>query len=1036
MTYFRNPQSEIRNSEPYMFDYQLDFASPWYLLLLGLLPLLWWFSFRSLAGLGNIRRLVAIGLRSAVLLAIIFALADIELKQTSERLTVIYLLDQSLSIPEAQRKEMVEYVNASIRRHRKNDDRAGVIVFGREAAVEIPPFDDNVQVAQTIETMPDPEHTNLAAALKLAQASFPPDSARRVVVVSDGNENLGSALDQAQAMSEAGVSIDVHPVRFGTLAEVAVEKVTIPSEVRKGQPFDLRVVLNNTTPATDEDPGIVEGTLTIYEKTDDQPQVIAEQPVKLKPGKEVFTQKITIDQPAFYSYEAQFVPADKKSDGMSQNNRATAFSHVRGSGQVLLIEDQENPGEHEFLIDRLRKENIEVTVRNSAQLFTSLAELQPFDSVILANVPRSSGTDADNVSNFSDDQIKMLVRNTETLGCGLIMLGGPNSFGAGGWTNTELEKAMPVDFQIKSAKVVPKGALALVMHASELADGNHWQKRIAAEAIKALGSQDYCGLLHWNGTETWLWNHPKGMVTVGPNRNKMLAYLDRMAPGDMPDFDPTMKMALKTMNGLPDAAVKHMIVISDGDPSPPSPSVVRAIANAKITVSTVAVGTHGPANSAVLKALATDTGGKYYEVKNNNALPRIFQREARRVARPLVYEKPEGFSPQINYPHEMLNGINGPLPPITGYVMTTLKENPLVELSILSPMPPAGENNTVMASWTYGLGRTVVFTADAGARWSTAWTDWSGYDKFFSQMVRWSMRPTGDLGKFSVATDVSDGKVKVIVTAIDKDDEYINMLNLSGMAIGPDMNTHELKMEQVAPGRYQGEFNAGDSGSYFVMLNPGAGQAPIQTGINVPYSAEFRERSTNEPLLTTLANLKPKGGASGKLIEGSKGDDTLDNLLKINTFRHDLPKAFSSQQAWFYLVLLAVCVFFFDVFVRRVTVNLDWLPPLVIRVRDRLLGRELQPVKVEYMERLRSRKAEITEHFEQKRAAARFEPAPDATASTSALDEELAGTSPSPDKPAASKPTAGLKPQQEEETYTDRLLKAKKKVWENRDRPQ
>ncbi len=184
-----------------------------------------------------------------------------------------------------------------------------------------------------------------------------------------------------------------------------------------------------------------------------------------------------------------------------------------------------------------------MTVRGSDQLFTSLAELQPYDCVILANVPRSSGNDAENVSNFSDEQIQMLVRNTEQMGAGLVMLGGPNSFGAGGWTNTELEKAMPVDFQIKSAKVVPKGALAMVMHASEMADGNHWQKRIAAEAIKALGSQDYCGVLQYNGTESWLWNNPKGMVTVGPNRNKMLAYLDRMTPGDMPDFDPAMRMA-------------------------------------------------------------------------------------------------------------------------------------------------------------------------------------------------------------------------------------------------------------------------------------------------------------------------------------------------------------------------------------------------------------------------------------------------------------------------------------------------------------
>jgi uncharacterized membrane protein len=685
------------------------------------------------------------------------------------------------------------------------------------------------------------------------------------------------------------------------------------------------------------------------------------------------------------------------------------------------------------LVDRLRKENIEVTVRNSGQLFTSLAELQPYDAVILANVPRASGADADSIRNFSDDQIKMLVRNTETLGSGLIMLGGPNSFGAGGWTNTELEKAMPVDFQIKSAKVVPKGALAMVMHASELADGNHWQKRIAAEAIKALGSQDYCGLLHWNGTESWLWNHPKGMVPVGPSRNKMLAYLDRMTPGDMPDFDPTMKMALKGMSGLTDAAVKHMIVISDGDPAPPSASVVAAFRRATppITVSTVAIGTHGPANSAILKSLAQDTGGKYYEVRNNNALPRIFQREARRVARPLVYEKADGFSPQVSFPHEMISGLDK-LPPITGYVMTSLKENPLVEVSLASPLPAGGENNTILASWTYGLGKTVAFTSDAGARWTAGWTEWPGYDKFFSQMVRWAMRPVGDLGKFSVATDVVDGKVRVVVTALDKDDEYINLLNLGGTAIGPDMEPRDLKMKQIAPGRYQGEFDGDDAGSYFVMLSPGAGQAPIQTGVNVPYSAEFRERITNEPLLNTLASLKPKGAGPGKLIEDPEGRGGAEGFLKTNSFRHDLPKAISAQEAWHFMALVAACLFFFDVFFRRVTIKLDWLPPLAGRVRDRLLGRQLQPVRTETIERLRSRKAQIGEGIEQKRAAARFQPLPDASTGTAALDAELKGTVPTdvPKRPAGS--AGGMTPEEEQESYTDRLLKAKKKVWEDR----
>ena len=119
------------------------------------------------------------------------------------------------------------------------------------------------------------------------------------------------------------------------------------------------------------------------------------------------------------------------------------------------------------------------------------------------------------MSSFRDEQIEMLVRNTQQMGAGLVMLGGPNSFGAGGWANTKLEDAMPVDFQIKNAKIEAVGALVLVMHASEMAAGNHWQKVVAREAIQALGPMDYCGLLHWDdfGRETWLWG---GNAGTGP----------------------------------------------------------------------------------------------------------------------------------------------------------------------------------------------------------------------------------------------------------------------------------------------------------------------------------------------------------------------------------------------------------------------------------------------------------------------------------------------------------------------------------------
>src|SRR6185503_20525173 len=118
--------------------------------------------------------------------------------------------------------------------------------------------------------------------------------------------------------------------------------------------------------------------------------------------------------------------------------------------------------------------------------------------------------------------------------------------------------------------------------------------------------------------------------------------IDRMSPGDMPQFENSMNMALKEFIPNP-ASIKHMIIISDGDPSPPSNTILAQYKKNNIKVSTVAVGAHGPAESSLLQHIATTTGGKFYKVNNPKALPRIFQIEARRVARPLVKEDSKGI---------------------------------------------------------------------------------------------------------------------------------------------------------------------------------------------------------------------------------------------------------------------------------------------------------------------------------------------------------------------------------------------------------
>ncbi len=428
-----------------MFDYHITFSSPWYFALLAILPVLWWFSVRRLALLGPVRRWIVIGMRTLVVLLLIVALAEIQTVRVSERLTVIYVVDQSLSIPAGQRRAMIEHVNGAIEKHRQDDDRVGVVVFGRDAAIEIPPFDDDVQMSLVVESPLDPDFTNLAGAMKLAQASFPEDAAKRIVLISDGNENVGDVAEQALGLAAAGIGIDVVPVRYHNRSEIAVERLTVPGDVRRGQPFDMKVVITNTAEpsssgpegdGSENEPGTITGKLVVSQVTGGEPIVISEDRVTLPPGKKVFTVRQQIDEPSFYTYEARFIPDRPEDDTMQQNNRATGFTNVRGKGRALLIENYEYSenrptGEHAALVRALLRQGIEVEVHQSDQAFSGLDDLQQFDTVLLANVPRE---------HFTDRQMEMLVSNTQHMGAGLVMLGGPNSCGAGGWANTELER--------------------------------------------------------------------------------------------------------------------------------------------------------------------------------------------------------------------------------------------------------------------------------------------------------------------------------------------------------------------------------------------------------------------------------------------------------------------------------------------------------------------------------------------------------------------------------------------------------------------
>ncbi|XZE52744.1 VWA domain-containing protein [Planctomycetaceae bacterium SH139] len=1012
-----------------MLAVALGWEHPWFLLLLGLLPLLWWTSFRSLAGLGSLRRILALLLRSVVVIGVVLALAGIQLVWTSDRISVVYLLDQSESIPTAKRQLMLDYVIKSVARHRneRREDKAGIIVFGREATIEIPPFDDQIPSLSRLESyLGRTDATNLEAALKLAQAAMPADTSRRIVIVSDGNENLGSARQLVARLADAGIGIDVVPVPLTADAEVLLEKIDLPSDIRKGQPFEARIVLNNYAVEGRESP--VRGRLRVTQSLGNDTQLLSEEAIELVPGKNVFPLRHTIDQPAPYTYEAEFIPDAADDDSLQQNNRATSYTYVRGSGRVLLIEDwMAEPGQYDLLVDRLRQADIEVVIQPSNQLFTSLAELQAYDAVILAGVQRVSGDTADSISSFTDEQLDMLVRNTQQLGCGLLMIGGPRALGNGGWADTELEAAMPVNFRIRNSKVQAVGALAMIMHASEMAQGNYWQKVVARKAIEAMGPLDYCGVLHWNFSgDAWLWGGQQGMLPVGNNQRAMLAAVGRMTPGDMPQFDPAMRMAVKGLNNT-NASLKHCIIISDGDPSDPTPATIQAFKDNGITISTVAVATHGPAESQRLRQIAITTGGKYYAAQNAQALPKIFQREARKVSQPLNFEPEGGVEPQVIYPHPIVEGIGVTLPNTKGFVQTEVKDSPLVQVLVRSPLPLEPDNATILAVWNYGLGRTAVLTTDAGSVWAEPWTRWSGYDKFFSQLVRWLMRPSGDTGNFTMATKAENGRIEVVVTALDQNEEFLDFLEMNASALSPDLQPIPLTFRQTAPGRYVGSIPADQAGSYFLNVVPTAGESPLTTGVTVPFSEEFRVREANEALLQALAGVEPSGGTAG-VISTPLSANQLEEVLATDTFRGGLALARSARDAWPFVILCVGCLFLADVAVRRITIDWSRIGTLVNAGRS---GRNASGEQTQSrLESLKAQKEKVGDSIERRRSSARYQPTDVADA-----DQILnSGDSASQGGSQTTRKTPSLKAEQVEKSYTERLLEAKRRAQkDNRD---
>lgn len=971
----------------------VTFASPEFLLGLLLLPIVVLLGRRSLAGLDRFRRRMALGLRLTLVTLLVLALAEVEWRDLTQRVEVVYVVDHSRSIPEAKSQEVLELINKSRGRMDPRIDLGKVVVFGREGYNEATLRKDGAALSRYASDI-DRDYSNVEEGLTRALEALEPNARGRIVLFSDGNETAGQVKNAIAKAREAGVPVDVVPIEYAYNEEVLVEKVKIPEEAKIGEPFLARVVIH----AAEE----VEAKVHLWRDG----ALVETRPVTLKRGVNVEKFQLELTEAGFFRVEAVVQLVGKGRDQLFQNNTAHGFVFARGKAQVLYVHDEADPEAseaHNFLL-ALKAAEIRVKVISATDFPLKVGELQGFDAVILDDVARPA---------FSEKQLKNIETAVADMGIGLIMIGGARGFGAGEWRNTPVEKALPLEMDIKQEQVIPDGALGLVIHSCEMAEGNAMAINVCQKAVDSLSAKDTVGVLVF-GDQGSMW---AVKPTKARNKRQIKAKIRKMQVGDMPDFDPIFSLAVTALEKMPNA-VKHMIVMSDGDPSQPSASLLKRCRKARITVSTICYFAHGGAQGPsvdLMKRIANVTGGKYYYLDDPKKLPQIFLKESKRVTRSLIVNKT--IVPAIRGDSPVLAGFDG-FPELTGYVLTEAK--PRAEVALTAP-----DGSPILAHWQYGVGKSLAFTSDAKARWATEWVGWEGFQTFWSQAVRWVKKDVQE-SSFKVSTSLKGDQGQIVVDALTEDGETIPGLNIRAKISSPDPKEEAQEIELVqrgGGGRYVAKFPVKKVGTYSVSLlsleTDESGKQhrrhSVTTGLVVPYSDEFKKLKSDRTFLEELA----KAGG-GKVVEPEQLA-----AFEVNPWRReDLGEREALEERWPFALALALLLFFLDVSMRRVAIDWD---KLIARAKAVVTRKETPRT----IDRLRERKAKVQQAREE--TLTKFSADPDvdhgpvevAGAGSVGGDGSQAGPSrPRPKPKPKPKPAEGAA----EGGYTNRLLEAKRRA--------
>lgn len=773
------------------------------------------------------RRSTALGLRCLTVTCLVLALAGAQLVTKTDNVTVLFLMDRSLSTGGDSQQWQRDYVSRALE-GKKQEDRYGIVLFGKDSRVELSPAAHQQASIEPFTVVVDRTATGLTSALRFAASVFPGDTAGRLVVLSDGQSTEAESAEEASSIAAAGIEVWSVPLPDPGLKDVLIARFEGPSQLAINEPFVLRTVV--------ESAGIREAELTLSENG----HPIERLRVKLQDGPNLFLLPQRRQQAGAVRYEVRVAASG---DQRPENNKGEVLLLVGEQQSVWVLRSEPGPGS---LLPLLTRAGLRARALTPSELPLRAGAWRDVSALVIEDVS------ALDWPLEIQSLVSVLVRDG---GMGLVMLGSDSTFGVGGYQRTPLEPLLPLNLAVRRPKDMPLAALMQCLDKSGSMSGHpiEMAREAAIAASSTLSERDLAGLIAFDESSRWVVRlQPKG---DGSYFEKRVASL---RAGGGTDLYPGLERSLEALEGVT-APLKHIIVLSDGATAPADfdALMTRARQN-RITVSAVALGQG--ADLTFLEDLTQKGKGRLYvspDTQQGSPLPQIFIREALLATGSGVWEKPTEIRPnESSAASPLLQGLNFiKAPPLAAFNLASAKGG---TSSILLQSP---KGDPILAIGRAGLGKTAAWTSDLGGSWASSWATHPGaggaslLETLLLRTIR-SVNTVGDLndrsrGNHLEAQAATLGDLSSITLRLKTSQPLSGpvkavVVNGRGEAI-------ETVMQPESPFVATGAVQVSSAGSSLILAQDSQGQLLGRAHLSIPLAPEFAKLGTDEELLKELA---------------------------------------------------------------------------------------------------------------------------------------------------------------------------------------